>query len=263
MVWKGLWRVHIQYLHLFLRHVRPSPKGQPSHSAEQGTAWIRETQGLLIAGLILGLQCQQRGMNTNINNNLSVKYKSGVLNGFSLRELRRTYTWLGCPNQQTWGQDKFFDLKSIDSILTKPHMLVVHYTHPASTTYMLWGALPWVPCTEKPRKVEPTWSLVSLRYQGHLSCLISGVMQHGYYNFWCNTQGRTTDTRIFRSLLIFWVCGGRSLLGPKPSTGADQREACAGDLGSFPGPCWCEQNNRILKNLSCPQLCWLSQLSPV
>ena len=107
MVWKGLWRVHIQYLYLFLRHVRPSPKGQPSHSAEQGTAWIRETPGLLIAGLILGLQCQQRGMNTNINNNLSVKYKSGVLNGFSLREIRRTYTWLGCPNQQSWGQDSF------------------------------------------------------------------------------------------------------------------------------------------------------------
>ena len=30
-----------------------------------------------------------------------------------------------------------FDLKSIDSILTKPHMLVVHCTHPASTTYVL------------------------------------------------------------------------------------------------------------------------------
>lgn len=59
------------------------------------------------------------------------------------------------------------------------------------------------------------------------------------------------------------VCGGRSLLGPRQSTGTDQTEACAGDLGSFPGPCWCEQNDRILKNLSCPRLCWLSQLSPV
>ena len=169
MVWKGLWRVHIQYLHLFLRHVRPSPKGQPSHSAEQGTAWIRETQGLLIAGLILGLQCQQRGMNTNINNNLSVKYKSGVLNGFSLRELRRTYTWLGCPNQQSWGQDKFFKILLFCSHQQGPGKLP---RSPAQAS--LWSApvLGLGPRSDRPPQTQNISKLLNILVSVVLPCVL-------------------------------------------------------------------------------------------
>ena len=75
-------------------------------------------------------------------------------------------------------------------------------------------------------------------------------MQDGYYDLWYNTQGRIADTRLFRSSPMLsslrWVVTS----GPRQSTGADQTKAYAGVLGSFPGPCWCEQNSRILKNLS-------------